>query len=514
LEKSLGIFRWVIIALVCLWAATGFTEALANGPGPIIGRIQFPSRVTVGSSAQGIISFNQAYGGISSLEFHVIDGRYAMTQQSVNIISDSGNVRFSLDCTNYAQEISLSVRVRNLQGIPSQPSLLRFQCGEPRHYNFEQEQTQQTAITDNITVHFIIVEDDQSSLAENAASLASNYWKTPSLEVVSAIENTVLPSMTGIWDQCGMALQRGEVRVLKQEALAQWQTESGISLFDTYQGQDAYYVRDFGLHPFSMLHATLSSELRAEGILLPAHEPVIYLVGAQIISVSNSSLSPIEGFSLQSVPSPSVVRWGHAHRLENGDYMQPRQMVATSSHEIGHFLGLGHPGEDGLQTSLHDESNLMKGSSVTPQPRANVLEEQCQLATQTLNTLTTQAALAQQHTASDSAPTSNDANAAAATMPMMWDNLHDEDVVSGQVELRIEPQDITPFISSGFAEFTYSSDEDRWIYIALDRETSDGFSGRWDTTELTPGAYTVRVMLVDSNRNKYYAFIHVVVEQT
>jgi hypothetical protein len=208
-----------------------------------------------------------------------------------------------------------------------------------------------------------------------------------------------------------------------------------------------------------------------------------WVVRPDRLTMREGRLVDVEGFSESAWPNYSLVRWG---TVLAG--VTPKQMIATLAHELGHNLGLGHPGEDGLGDTQSDPLNLMWGSGVSPQPRAHLLRSQCELAVRTLTQL---AARLQASATAPPAPQMGEAT-------VRWLSLCPQSVCSRRVQLSVEAEGFPDLQSFSFALFEYSRDGERFVEIGVDRQHQDGFSTLWDTTKLPDGTYILRVTVTDA----------------
>lgn len=351
-----------------------------------LNRVSFPRTVQTGESARGLISYGGAQGGVDRVDFGVVDGRFRRVTLRPSGANATGQVAFELSCTSFSQAVSLRVVIQDKVGRQSEPALLQFDCGRPPIFNFSQEQARVRPTTEKITVHFFILDDGVTSLSQHARDTGNPLWSEPSAEVKEAIQQAILPALTGIWDQCSLSFELGQVRVVHPEFLTLAQGSFDALLFSNQAG---HKMIRHGARAGTLLNQaelTLSDELRGEGTPITLDNLVVFITGSPIVTTVNGQPSDIEGFGELSTlvqgfslakPRYAIVRWG-ALFFENGRPIVPKQVVATLAHELGHNLGLKHPGEDNLRDTLADENNLMKGSGVTPEPRSDLLNSQCQ----------------------------------------------------------------------------------------------------------------------------------------
>jgi len=379
------------MAALCLLYAP---SAWANAAAPLLESITFPNVIQIGQTGQGKISFNSDVT-VNQLELNVVDGRYRRHQFSVN--NSNGTFNFSLECTDYAQRIVLQATLIGQNEQRSEPQLLTFNCGQPPRYDFTQQQATSMPMGQYMKLNVFILEDQVTTLAQDAQTGNSNWWSAPSDSVIRALDQTVLPSLNGIWDQCGVGFELGTVRVLHPNELNIPQGAFGSLLFS--QQQDERYIQHGGRAGAVMKlgREAVAQKLIEEGISVGGEDVFVFVVGTRIYTTNNGKKLDIEGFGEVNQPTYSLVRWGAIHE-EGTEFVIPRQFVSSLAHELGHNLGLYHPGTDGLSSTASDGNNLMKGSGVAPEPRANLLPDQCVMVSNQIAQLATQVAADQAST--------------------------------------------------------------------------------------------------------------------
>lgn len=373
-----------LVALSLLTATFQSSEAQSNPL--LISQISFPQSVQTGATASGLITYQNAQSGIDSIQMGVVDGRYQHQQIRPSGSSASGQVVFELECTVFSQEVSLRVLLIDNGGRISEPKLLKFNCGRPPFYNFSREQARVRPTTEKIRINFFILDDGITSLTEGARPTGNPLWSLPAEATLKAIKDAVVPALTGIWDQCSLSFELGQVLIVDPKQLIIQQGSLDQLLFSR-QGEEKVITHGARSGAFlTQAQLTLSDELRVQGSPITLDNLIVFVTGSPIVTTTGGKTSYIEGFGELSAlvqgfslvrPRYAIVRWGALH-YESGRVLTPKQVVATLAHELGHNLGLKHPGEDGLRDTLADDDNLMKGSGVTPEPRANLLNSQCQ----------------------------------------------------------------------------------------------------------------------------------------
>jgi len=449
---------------------------------PEVTQISFPHWMPAGATSVGQISFSDLDRDVSHIQFDVANGRYEQVIIDVNEMSDSQtSMNFSLSCTSYAQEITLAATLVDTMGGESEPSEITFTCGRPAIYNFDAEQNEANPINEFIPLNIFILDDGVTSLAERAVQTSQPGLYRARSDVSQSLETRIVPYLNGIWDQCSLGFELVNVWVADPSEIEIANGTLQSQLFSMHDGRRV------------LMHSTETGSAMRQGVFKlwssakeltedAADAFNVMLIGAPIVVSQHGAYTESEGFSSSTWPNYAVSRLGAI--LDN---VVPKQMIATLAHELGHNLDLHHPGEDDLYDTVGDHVNLMKGSGVAPQPRANLLQSQCDRANETYAEILERQAL----TTQQAPPVNTDAN--VSLVDFCADN-----ICSGEVEIKVEASGFENLDGFSFASFEYSIDGERFYEIAVDRHYADGFSALWDTTELSNGAYTLRVVVTDS----------------
>ncbi len=453
---------------------------------PTISDLSFPANVEINATAMGQLRYQDPDQDVLYARFDVLDGRYYRMNVPVRAgATAQGEMSFALRCTEYDQQITLAVTLFDAAGERSESVPFSFTCGQPPLYNFDEEQQRVLPIGQQIALNVFILDDGETALAEGASIPEGSLLGQPRPNVLTMIQAYVLPKLSGIWDQCGVGFSLAGVWVVQPERVS----VSGGTLAEKLFLQDErglmiYHGREAGnllrQATFALWQAAQEKEPRA------AQAFNVLVVGARILTLWEGELRDIEGFSESGWPNYVIIRWG---ALFQG--ITPKQMISTLAHELGHNLGLAHPGEDGLADTISDPMNLMKGSGVTPQPRAHLRASQCQRTKEALGQLQAQLSAAAN-------PPANPPIVHVTEATVRWLSFCPQSVCSGQIELSVTAEGFLDLQSFSFALFEYSRDGKHFVEIGVDRSYQDGFRTLWDTTKLPNGTYLLRASVTDA----------------
>lgn len=465
-----------------------FFSPLSWAEAPKITSIDFPAYLPQNASSSGQVFFEDPDGDVSYAQFDVADGRYFQKVVSSNASADQpGQLTFSLGCTAFGQQVTLGLTLFDAAGEQSEPEALQITCGRPSRFNFSAEISESLPMNQLIPINIFIIDDGVTSLADDAQFSESSFLGTPTASVLNGIQTSVIANLSSVWDQCGLGFELLDAWVVKPENIS----VSGGTLENLFTEREGHQVIEHGQETGDILRQA-SFRMWSEAQLLnprAAHGFNVLIMGSGIVAQYQGSSVEVEGFSSAVWPNYALVRQG---TLLDG--VLPRQMIATLAHELGHNLGLAHPGEDALFDVVGDHMNLMKGSGVSPQPRANLLQSQCEMALNAYESL-----LSRMPEIVDP----EEGNATEGGASIDWDGeICTEGRCTGTVELKITTDGFESLDAFSFASFEISSDGEDFFEIAIDRRYQDGFNILWDTTEFANGTYTLRAAVTDSKGMK------------
>ncbi|MBI1729111.1 M48 family metalloprotease [Candidatus Acetothermia bacterium] len=500
----------LVVLLLILSATIGMTGWGARAP--IIVKIIFPGHLGLNETGYGKITYADLDNGLLYARLDVADGRFQRTliPATHSETSGEGVLSFSLQCTSFSQQITLAATLFDASGARSAPQQLVVTCGEPPLYNFDTELARVRPVEERIPIRFFILDDRQTTLVDGAAMDGQSSLGKPRTETVQAIKSGVIPSLGAVWDQCGLGFDFAGAWVVNPASIKINGGTLANALINKQSGlQIVERSRSAGdaLREAAKILATKVSQG-----LPDSTQPVInvFVIGSKIMTGDPEELNAfVEGFGENTWPNDYIlVRWGSL--LQN---VAPKQMIATLSHEIGHTLGLAHVGEDGLADVVSDMNNLMRGSGVSPQPRASLSASQCTLARKNYAKLADQLSTLTASASDPGQPTSPPGGSGEAAKPSLkWVTTCPQWVCVGMSKLSISAEGFDGLGTFGFASFMYSANGDHYVEIGLDRNYTDGFGTTWDTRKIPNGLYFLKVTVTDAKGTQASLQVEILVQ--
>jgi hypothetical protein len=396
-------FAFVAVALLLLlvpWSGR------AAGSLQIIS-ISFPDRIpTGGVVVSGSVVFNDPDNQIDHAEFDVLDGGYDpftldLSQRS-KIFRDVGSdglrvFRFSIACDAHPRHVILKVSLVDRSSQSSPPALLPFFCDTPPAGNFEEEEATSRPTSHTIVLNYYFLDDGLSTITRG-----TRYSSTDTVsalidpQIERALRAQIVPAMTGIWDQCGVAFRLGVVRVVRPEKLIV-PGERGQSISNLFFGEangvkavfDAPLNSDETIDLLSVLSdfgVSFDQQLAAQGAS-PGRALDVFIIGRKgLLSKAN----PLAfGGVAQIGGTVNLIHWQSIFftQTNSAQILLPEIVVQAMAHEIGHNLGLQHV------TPQIDPLNLMISDPDLPRPyppTVHLMPTQCDQVAAAVATLSQQ----------------------------------------------------------------------------------------------------------------------------
>jgi len=493
-------FKQAFLLLVLLLVA--FTAFGGGTNPPQIAAISFPATLPPRGDGRGVVQFQDPDGDVTTVRLAVVDGRYFSRTLTLDLHgAQEGSFTFSLACTPFPQEITLETTLYDRMGNKSGSRLFSFTCGNPPRYDYDREQATVRPVDTRVPLNFFIIKDGTTTLAEGASLGEGSPLGDPDPLIEQAIAAALLPGLEGIWDQCGLGFELGTVKVVDPERLLLGGRPLARHLFVLREGERVILADARTNNILGQALQAIDSLLRRSGSSILG-KLNIFIVGKRILGEWQGEWRDVEGFSGTN-PRYALVRWGAVAFDETTQgFHRPKQVTATLAHEIGHNLGLEHPNQDGIPGTERDPLNLMKGSGVTPSPRAHLLPMQCRVVLANLE----ETMLAGSRPPAGGSPERGNAGPRVA-----FEGLTEGATVSGEVELSVRGEGFSDLSRTGLAQFEFSQDGSFFEPIGTDRDGADGFSTLWNTRPLPNGEYLLRATIVDGRGQSATAELQVVV---
>lgn len=369
-------------------ASSGGSAPASRGVGsaPTVLEIALPAEIPQEEAARGTVRYRDPDGDVSEARFHVVDGKYDPFTVKLTAEEgrrEEGGFAFRVVCA-LAQQVTLKLVLIDAAGHRSAPTGFSFTCGRPPLGNYDEEQAAARPIARTLGMNLFVLDDGVTTLSEGAVfSAQSAAVGAPRGEVRRAIEHQVVPAVTGIWDQCGIAFRLNALAVIRPERIVLAEGTLDELLF----------LRDEGLTEIALADPDRQQpiDLLAQA-LAPLAEEVLE-VHARPLEIEKALTVFVTGARLVARPGDrahfggattlggriSLIRWDAilVTDSETGSIVPPKRPITAIAHEFGHNFGLEHvsPEEAPLNLML---SVPGRPTAVPPQPTVDVLPSQCE----------------------------------------------------------------------------------------------------------------------------------------
>lgn len=371
----------VIIVGVILAGAVGYIiyVAVTFSPTPKITNVEFPEKINLNEFVNGTFAFEDSDGDITQLLADELDKPSSdiidLTAVGITGIM-AGNFTYGQEVDN-AYVVFQRLTLVDAQGNRSAPYILQYQAGDTAdiYERYDAEEANQRPVSQRRKIHFFVLSGTESEL-EQGASFGSDgdMLGAVSPAVAKLFEYTAVPEINGLWDQCGIEFELGDVKVVRAEKVKLPSGRSLSYLLGNYGGKKAALIRSYaeGIK-------WMDGALPILGV--PKGDLAVFIVGYGIWNLEDNSQK--FGFAANNTGDSGdtlILSWRNIHfEDENAGYIVvPRLTLSALAHEIGHDLGLFHPGEDEvIPKNKFSKFNLMDGEKGL---RSELIPEQCEIA--------------------------------------------------------------------------------------------------------------------------------------
>lgn len=354
-------------------AVKSVESSLPSSSEPVIVSVNFPKQVPLNQKTIATVNFKDREGDMAKLIFQDLD---SATTKEIDYSSKaagktSGSLTFSQTSKAALTRIQRLLLV-DAAGHQSAPYVLTYQVGDTDVYldRFEAEVLRARPVERRKKIHFFILSNAEfKTELGNGSSFVSEEDSigTASPAVIKMFEASVLPQINGLWDQCGITFDLGMVKAVRPEKVNLSEGGTLASLFGTlFETGEPFIVTGYkgNVTGISLIKTTLPS------FSIPNGDLAIFIAGPKFLDVETG----LENVAAHAIKNLALASWRYIHFLNEtrGEIVIPKYIMKTLAHEIGHALGLSHPGEGkAVPENKFSEFNLMRqgklGSELIPE---------------------------------------------------------------------------------------------------------------------------------------------------
>ena len=339
---------------------------------PVIVSVQFPKRIALEQEYTMTVNFQDREGDVTKLLIHDLD-RNLINELNYYDGETSGSLTYFKIVIGVARIGIDRLILVDAAGNQSAPYILTYQAGDIGEYydRYDAEVLMARPVERRKKIHFFILSNakNETELA-NGSSFASEEAGigTVSPAIGKMFEASVLPQINGLWDQCGVAFDLGMVKAVRPEKVNLPDGGTLDSIFGAYYEEPFFIISS--MHTETEGIKLIRSALPSFGI--PTGDIAIFIVGPKLFDRNDLEIR-IYGQALKNMV---VAAWRHIHFQSEtrGEIIIPVAIMDTLAHEIGHALGLDHPGEGkAVPEDKFSKFNLMQQGKI----RSELIPEQC-----------------------------------------------------------------------------------------------------------------------------------------
>ena len=277
---------------------------------------------------------------------------------------------------NDAQMVFHRLTLVDASGNRSAPYIFQYQAGEPTEYydRYDQEEANRRPVSQRQKIHFFVLSDTKSELEQGASfNSDGDMLGAVSPKIAKVFESTVVPEINGLWDQCGIELELGDVKVVRPEKIKLKSGRLLSYLFGNYQGKKAALVRSYaeGIE-------WIDGALPILGV--PKGDLAAFITGYEIWVLEDNDEKHGFAANIGGSGDSVILSWRGIHFEDEsaGYILVPRMTLSALAHEIGHNFELFHPGEDEVvPKNKFSKFNLMDSGKGL---HYELIPEQCEVA--------------------------------------------------------------------------------------------------------------------------------------
>ena len=344
---------------------------------PKITKVNFPEKINFNEKLETIVKFEDSLSGVIKIE---IASLIRSSTKLINFTAPNNTLVITMS-TNLKVPIVDIQRLTLIDsaGNRSAPYIQQYQVADPTEYyeRYDKERANQRPISRRLKLHFFVLSGTKSELEQGASfSSDDDALGAVSPAVAKLFEYTAVPEINGLWDQCSIAFELGNAKIVRAEKVKLPSGRFLSELFGDYKGERAALVPHFGGGGIYLIKDALPI------LGVPRGNLAVFITGYRLWVTD-------EGKSVagQSLPrgDASIASWRHIHFIDEntGSVVNPKTILGSMAHEIGHNFGLYHPGMDKVVSE--DKFSNFNLLNIETGLRSELIPEQCEVVNANLD---------------------------------------------------------------------------------------------------------------------------------